>query len=157
MSRSKIDKLLKKAQEFEQLTKSLAPSAQPPPFMDEPTDEQPDEQILYRAQPKGKSLTGHTSGLAHEKVNGIFAFEDPEMLFQTYSWSHMKKRLDEYEMITFLGKIVDRPADSEGVVVIPGRIISKVPLRQFAKQTGAILDNAASTKVTQSSKRRVDS
>ena len=153
MSRSKADEILKKAEEFEQLTENLAPSTRPPPFM----DEGPDDQILYRAQPIGRSLTGHTSGLAHEKVNGIFAFEEPEMLFQTYSWLHMRKNMDKYEMITFLGKVVDRPADSEGVVVIPGRIVSKVPLREFAERTGVSLDKASSTKMTQSSKRRVNS
>jgi len=120
MARSKIDELLKKAQEFEQLTQQVQP--------EEPLG------VYYRSQPVGKDLFGHTSGLAYEKVPGIFAFEDPSQLFGTYSWIHMKKNLDNYEMIKFLGKLVDKPADSEGVVVEPKQVIQKVPLRDFAKQ-----------------------
>ena len=41
---------------------------------------------FWRVQPKGKLLMGHTSGLAYEKVEGIFAFEDPMTLFDTYTW-----------------------------------------------------------------------
>jgi len=139
MIRSKIDEILKKAEAFEQLTEHLSPSTVPPPFM----EEQPQEQVLYRAQPKGRGLAGHTSGLAYEKVNGIFAFETPEQLFDTYSWLHMRKNIDDYEMITFLGQIVDRPVDSEGVVVNPVRIISRIPLRKFVEQVGMPLEQAS--------------
>lgn len=118
MVRSQINRILKKAELFEKLAESL---------MAEP-------QIFYRAQPKGKSLFHHTSGLAYEKVPGIFAFENPEKIFDTYSWVHMSKNPDDYEMITFKGKLVDRPADSEGVVVKPEQIIEQVPLTDFAKK-----------------------
>lgn len=75
MNRSQINAILKLAQEFEQLSNPhTAPS-----------------DIFYRAQPIGKDLFSHTSGLAYEKVPGVFAFEDPAKIFDTYSWIHMKK------------------------------------------------------------------
>lgn len=117
MTSSKIDQILKLAEAFEELAGKGSPS-----------------QVFYRANPIGKSLFGHTSGLASEKVSGIFAFEDPNMLFDTYSWIHMKKNPENYELVTFKGKLVDRPADSEGVVVEPEEVLSKMPLSDFAKQ-----------------------
>jgi hypothetical protein len=87
----------------------------------------------YRCQPKGKSLLTHTSGLAYEKVPGIFAFEDPTDLFDTYTWLHIRKRLSEYEMVRFVGELVDRPADSEGVVVKPVSILSRTPLEVWVR------------------------
>ena len=140
MTSYKIAQLIKKAIDFENITAPLGPQIPPMPNM---MDEDGEEQILYRCQPKGRSLIGHTSGLGSEKINGLFAFEKPEMIFKTYSWIHMRKNIDDYEMITFLGKIIDRPADSEGVVVIPTEILSKVPLKEFASKIGVPLNKAA--------------
>lgn len=123
MNRYQINNIVKKAILFHKLAQEI---------VGELPEE--DSQIFYRAQPKNRDLFGHTSGLAYEKVPGIFAFEDPSMLFDTYSWIHMKKNLDNYEMITFEGKLIDKPADSEGVVVKPEQIIEKVPLRDFVQR-----------------------
>jgi 2'-5' RNA ligase len=89
-------------------------------------------EIFYRAQPKGKDIFHHQSGLAYEKVPGIFAFEKPDKIFETYSWLHMRKNINDYEMIIFKGELIERPEDSEGVVVKPEQIISKIPLIDFA-------------------------
>lgn len=86
---------------------------------------------FYRVQPTGKDVFGHTSGLAYEKVKGIFAFTDPEQLFDTYTWIHVKKKINEYEMVTFHGTVVDRPEDSEGVVVAPQKVIKREPLKSW--------------------------
>lgn len=125
MSQIKYSSILKLAIQFEKLAQ-------------EAVAELPEEasQVFYRAQPKGKDLFGHTSGLAYEKVPGIFAFEEPDKLFDTYSWIHMKKNLDNFEMIKFLGKLIDKPADSEGVVVEPEEILEKTSLRDFVQQLG---------------------
>jgi len=88
---------------------------------------------LYRVQPIGTSIFGHSSGLAHRRMAGIFAFEDPHKLFETYTWLHIRKRLDEYELVEFVGTVVDRPADSKGVVAIPSRLVRRTPLRQWVQ------------------------
>lgn len=116
--KSKISILIRRAELFEELS----------------TEKDNPLHTFYRAQPKDKDLFGHTSGLAFEKVPGIFAFENPETLFDTYSWLHMKKNLDNYEMIKFKGVLIDKPADSEGVVVKPQQILEKIPLEEFAKR-----------------------
>lgn len=90
----------------------------------------------YRAQPNGLSLFGHRSKLGSDPVHGIFAYEDPSVLFRTYSWLHIRKRLPQYEMLTFEGKLVDRPEDSEGVVVLPTREISRIPMSQWLRDNG---------------------
>ena len=36
-------------------------------------------------------------------------------------------------MIEFFGRVVDRPADSEGVVVKPERINSRTPMSQWVR------------------------
>ena len=100
----------------------------PTPVLPAPT------QTLYRIQPKGKELIGHTSGLAYEKVPGIFAFERPEQVFDTYTWLHIRRKgLKDYEMVEFLGKVVDRPANSEGVVVQPIQVLSRTPMTEWIK------------------------
>lgn len=91
-------------------------------------------EIYYRVQPKGTDLFNHTSGLGYEKVNGIFAFEDIRDLFNTYSWLHMKKDIDNYEVISFFGDLIDKPINSEGVVVKPEIILNKMPLKKLEKQ-----------------------
>lgn len=85
---------------------------------------------------------------------GIFAFDHPEKLFDTYSWIHMKKNPDNYEMIIFKGKLIDKPTNSEGVVVKPEEILDKVPLRDWARRY--LLDKPSSTKMTQSRKRGIN-
>jgi len=94
-------------------------------------------ELLWRTQPIGQSLSGHRSGLAYTKTPGIFAFTAPEQLFDTYTWLHARKRIDDYEVIEFLGDVIDRPVDSEGVVVKPRTIVQRIPLRDFAQQYGA--------------------
>jgi hypothetical protein len=80
----------------------------------------------YRVQPAGLSLEGHVSGLASEKVQGIFAFEgdgtDLSALLDTYTAIHVAREVragKAYEIVTFLAAVVARPADSEGIVVTP--------------------------------------
>jgi hypothetical protein len=85
----------------------------------------------YRVQPKGKSIHTHQSGLAYEKVPGIFAFEDPNTIYDTYTWIHIQKNINNYEIIKFLGELVDRPSDSEGVVVKPEKILERIPMKAF--------------------------
>jgi len=123
MKQIRSDSILKQAILFEKLAQETIPEV--------PKE---NSQIFYRAQPKGKDLFGHTSGLAYEKVQGIFAFEEPDKIFDTYSWVHMRKNIDNFEMIKFLGKLIDKPIDSEGVVVEPEKIIDKTPLRDFIQQ-----------------------
>jgi hypothetical protein len=86
------------------------------------------QDVFWRVQPKGKGVLDHTSGLAFEKVDGIFAFTDPSQLFDTYTWIHVRKSVDDYEMVTLTGTIVDRPDDSEGVVIRPEAVLSREPL-----------------------------
>ncbi len=92
----------------------------------------------YRTQPKGLSLFGHRSKLAYEEVGGIFAYEDPAILFNNYSWIYIQKRLPKYEMIEFEGTLVDRPEDSEGVVVLPTREISRTPMIDWLASSGYV-------------------
>lgn len=94
--------------------------------------------LYYRTQPNGLSLFGHRSKLAYTEVGGIFAYEDPSTLFRNYSWLHIRKRLPQYEMLTFEGKLVDRPEDSEGVVVLPTREISRTPMIQWLAENGYV-------------------
>lgn len=91
---------------------------------------------FFRVQPKGRSLFGHTSKLASDPVRGLFAFEDPAMLFETYTWLHVKKHISSYEMVIFEGRIIERPADSEGVVVQPIQELSRLALRDWLDQAG---------------------
>lgn len=100
-------------------------------FIREALHEASTPEIFYRVQPKGKSLFGHTSGLAYEKVPGVFAFTDPEQLFDTYTWIHVRKSLSNYEMVKFRGRVIDRPDDSEGVVVEPESELERLPLEQW--------------------------
>lgn len=86
----------------------------------------------YRFQPTGKALQGHTSGLAYEKVAGIFAFTDPCMVLDTYTWCHISKHADQYELVCFEGTLVDAPADSEGVVVLPITETYRIPLTAWS-------------------------
>lgn len=67
---------------------------------------------------------------------GVFAFENPETLFGTYSWIHVSKNLPKYEMIEFEGRLVDRPSDSEGVVVEPLREIRRTPMLEWLPKNG---------------------
>ena len=90
-----------------------------------------DSGTFYRVQPNGKDVFGHISGLAYEQVPGIFAFTDPQQLFDTYTWIHVKKKVSDYEMVTFQGTVVERPEDSEGVVVKPERVIDRMPLEDW--------------------------
>jgi hypothetical protein len=94
--------------------------------------------LFYRTQPNGLSLFGHRSKLGADPVPGIFAYENPETLFQNYSWLYIRKRLPQYEMIVFEGKLVERPSDSEGVVVLPKREISRTPMIQWLAENGYV-------------------
>jgi len=91
---------------------------------------------FYRVQPKGLSLVGHRSRLGASPVEGVFAFEDPDTLFGTYSWIHISKKLPNYEMIEFEGLVVERPSDSEGVVVDPLREIRRTPMVEWLPKHG---------------------
>lgn len=91
---------------------------------------------FWRVQPKGAKLFGHKSGLAYEKQEGIFAFEDPLLLFDTYTWIKVKKNLDAYEMVVFEGRVLARPEDSEGIVVHPLRERSRMPMRRWLETIG---------------------
>lgn len=113
MKKYKIDNILKKAEMFQKMAENTS-------------------EIFFRAQPIGKDLFNHTSKLAYEKVPGVFAYKDPRKIFETYSWIFMKKKIDEYEMIKFMGTLIDSPDDSEGLVVKPERILEKIPLKDFA-------------------------
>ena len=93
---------------------------------------------FYRVQPIGMRLIGHRSKLGTTPVGGVFAYEDPSTMFGTYSWIYISKRLPKYEMIEFEGRIVERPADSEGVVVTPIREISRTPMLQWLAQSGYV-------------------
>lgn len=85
---------------------------------------------FWRVQSKGKSIFGHSSGLATKdrRQDGIFAFTSPDQLFSTYTWIRVKKQPDRYEMVKFDGIVTGRPDDSEGVVVQPRRILERMPL-----------------------------
>jgi hypothetical protein len=92
--------------------------------------------MFYRVQPKGLKLFGHRSKLGSTPVGGVFAYEDPETMFGTYSWIYISKRLDRYEMIEFHGRLVERPTDSEGVVVLPLREIRRTPMVEWLPRNG---------------------
>jgi hypothetical protein len=83
-------------------------------------------------------LIGHRSKLGSTPVGGVFAYEDPATMFGTYSWLYIRKRLPKYEMIEFEGRIVERPSDSEGVVVTPLREVSRTPMVQWLAQSGYV-------------------
>ena len=89
------------------------------------------EQRFYRIQPKGMGVDQHTSGLGSEPVNGLFAFEHPEQPQDTYTWIHANKRPQDYEVLEMGGNVVDRPADSEGVVIKPGQVFHRQPLSDW--------------------------
>lgn len=125
---SRADQLLKQAEEYQQLAEQQLGQLSPP--LQEPVG---GLRTFYRVQPTGKSLDTHTSGLAYDKVPGLFAFEHPDQLFDTYTWLHVRKAPEQYEMIRFLGKVVDRPADSEGVVVKPDKVLQRTPLVDWLK------------------------
>jgi hypothetical protein len=91
---------------------------------------------FFRVQPNGLSLFGHRSKLGAEPVVGVFAFEHPDTLFGTYSWIHISKRLPGYEMIEFDGVLLERPSDSEGVVVEPLREICRTPMVEWLPKNG---------------------
>jgi len=88
---------------------------------------------FYRVQPKGLGVLGHKSKLGAEPVEGVFAYENPETMFGTYSWKYISKRLPDYEMVEIDGRLIDRPPDSEGVVVEPSRVVRRTPISEFAK------------------------
>ena len=91
---------------------------------------------FYRVQPKGLNLIGHRSKLGTTPVGGVFAYENPDTMFGTYSWIYISKRLPKYEMIEFDGRIVERPSDSEGVVVEPLREIRRTPMVEWLPKHG---------------------
>jgi hypothetical protein len=91
---------------------------------------------FYRVQPKGLSLFGHRSKLGADPVVGVFAFEHPDTLFGTYSWIHISKQLPKYEMVEFEGRLLESPADSEGVVVEPLREIRRSPMLEWLPANG---------------------
>jgi hypothetical protein len=91
---------------------------------------------FYRVQPKGMKLFGHRSKLGAEPVGGVFAFENPDTLFGTYSWIHISKQLPKYEMVEFEGRLLESPADSEGVVVEPLREIQRSPMLEWLPANG---------------------
>lgn len=93
---------------------------------------------FYRVQPNGKQLFGHRSKLADVPVAGIFAYKNPETLFDNYTWLHFRKRLKEYEMVEFDGVVVDAPEDSEGVVVAPKRELKRTPMLKWLEQHGYV-------------------
>jgi hypothetical protein len=89
------------------------------------------DKIYYRVQPKGADLFNHQSGLGAEKnLGGVFAFEDPEQLYDTYTWNHVRKNLGDYEMVEFRGEPVARPEDSEGIVVKPTEELRRRPMQE---------------------------
>jgi hypothetical protein len=85
----------------------------------------------YRVQPKGLALAGHFSGLAYEKVGGVFAVTDPRTLLGTYTWCHVSRHAADYEMVVFEGDLVAAPDDSEGVVVHPRDEGHRTPLTEW--------------------------
>lgn len=91
---------------------------------------------FYRVQPIGLKLIGHRSKLGTTPVGGVFAYENPDTMFGTYSWIYISKRLPKYEMIEFDGRIVERPSDSEGVVVEPLREIRRTPMVKWLPDNG---------------------
>ncbi len=91
---------------------------------------------FYRVQPKGLKLIGHRSKLGTTPVGGVFAYENPDTMFGTYSWIYISKRLPNYEMIEFEGRLVERPSDSEGVVVEPLREFSRTPMAEWLPKHG---------------------
>ena len=92
----------------------------------------------YRVQPIGLKLIGHRSKLGTTPVGGVFAYENPDTMFGTYSWIYISKRLPKYEMIEFDGRIVERPSDSEGVVVEPLREIRRTPMLEWLPKHGYV-------------------
>jgi hypothetical protein len=92
------------------------------------------EARYYRIQPAGLGVSGHTSGLASEPVNGLFAFEHPEQPQDTYTWIHANKHPEKYEVLELGGRLVDRPLDSEGVVIDPGDILHREPLSSWTPE-----------------------
>ena len=91
---------------------------------------------FYRVQPIGLKLIGHRSKLGTTPVGGVFAYENPDTMFGTYSWIYISKRLPKYEMIEFEGRIVERPSDSEGVVVEPLREYRRTPMVEWLPKHG---------------------
>ena len=91
---------------------------------------------FWRVQPNGASLFGHRSKLGAVAVEGVFAFTDPKLMFQTYTWIHVKKRPQNFEMVSFAGEIVAQPEDSEGVVVEPQNELSREPLVNWLSSIG---------------------
>jgi hypothetical protein len=90
----------------------------------------------WRVQPNGRSLFGHSSKLGAEPVRGLFAFANPETLFDTFTWIHVRKRIDSYQMVEFEGFLATCPDDSEGVVVIPAIEVERVPLADWLRSVG---------------------
>ena len=90
--------------------------------------------LFWRVQPRGRSIFAHRSGLASDTTEGIFAFEDPVTLCDTYTWIHMRTRMRNYEMVGFRGRVIDRPSDSEGVVVLPIKEVTRIPVGQVPKR-----------------------
>lgn len=133
----KADLILQRASYFCKLAQELSEEeALPPKVMPlPPTSHVRMKELFYRVQPKGKELKGHTSNLgSYQQVPGVFAFQDPQQLFDTATWLHVRKNLPAYEMITFTGTEVERPADSEGIVVEPHIIVSREPMTEWVKQ-----------------------
>ena len=93
---------------------------------------------FYRVQPTGLKLIGHRSKLGTTPGGGVFAYENPDTMFGTYSWIYISKRLPKYEMIEFDGRIVERPSDSEGVVVEPLREIRRTPMVEWLPKHGYV-------------------
>lgn len=94
--------------------------------------------LFWRVQPKGKSLfSGHRSGLGSEPVEGLFAFEDPVALCQTYTWLHTRRTIRNFEMVGFRGRVIERPSDSEGVVVLPRVEVTRLPLGLWLAELGS--------------------
>jgi hypothetical protein len=91
---------------------------------------------FYRVQPQGLKLIGHRSKLGTSPVGGVFAYENPDTMFGTYSWIYISKRLPAYEMVEFLGRVVERPEDSEGVVVEPLEELARTPMVEWLPANG---------------------
>lgn len=68
----------------------------------------------------------------------MFAYADPDTMFGTYSWLYVQKRIHDYEMIEFEGRLVEAPEDSEGVVVLPVREIKRMPLVDWLLANGYV-------------------
>lgn len=94
-------------------------------------------ETLYRVQPTGRAIKGHTSRLGAEPVAGIFAFRSAETLFGTVTWLHVRKNLADYEMVRFVGRVTDCPDDSEGVVAQPITEGVRVPMTEWLAKRAA--------------------